>query len=95
MRKICFLLLIVPFFLLGQEENSSNIINVTHIKVKVGHEAQFAEGVRLYKECYAESGGEDTWNFWRRVQGTGSVYAVTDMMENWAEMDDENDESCK
>jgi hypothetical protein len=93
MRKLCFLLLIVPFFLMGQDDDSSNIINVTHITVKMGHEAQFAEGVNKYKKCYAENNGEGKWNFWRRVQGSNSVYAVTDTMENWAEMDDESDEA--
>ena len=93
MRKLCFLLLIIPFFLMGQDDDSSNIINVTHITVKMGHEAQFAEGVEKYKKCYADNKGEGTWNFWRRVQGSNSVYAVTDTMDNWAEMDDDNDEA--
>ncbi|WP_439151944.1 hypothetical protein [Winogradskyella sp.] len=93
MRKLCFLLLIVPFFLMGQDDDSSNIVNVTHITVKMGHEAQFAEGIDKYKKCYEENNGEGTWNFWRRVQGSNSVYAVTDSMENWAEMDDDSDEA--
>jgi hypothetical protein len=90
MKKLCLSLLAVPFFLLGQD-NASFIENLTHIKVKMGHEAQFAEGVKMYKECYAENGGTDTWNFWSRLQGKGTVYAVTSMMDNWAEMDKEPD----
>lgn len=92
MRKLSLLLLVIPFFLMGQDD-SSNIINLTHIEVKMGHEADFAQGVEKYKKCYAENGGESTWNFWRRVQGTNTVYAVTDMMENWAEMDEDSDEA--
>jgi hypothetical protein len=92
MKKLGLLLLIVPFILLGQD-NTSNITNLTHIEVKMGHEAQFVEGVKMYNKCYSENGGEGKWNFWRRVQGSNTVYAVTDMMENWAEMDDENDEA--
>ncbi|MCA0133684.1 hypothetical protein [Winogradskyella alexanderae] len=93
MRKLSILLLAVPFFLMGQNDNSSVINNVTHIKVKMGHDAQFMEGVKMYKKCYAENGGEGTWNFWNRVQGANSVYAVTDTMENWAEMDEGPDEA--
>lgn len=96
MKKLGLLFLTIPFFLMGQNESIIN--NITHIQVKMGHEAQFAEGVKMYKKCYEENNGEGTWNFWRRVQGANTVYAVTDTMENWAEMDDENDEagnSCR
>jgi hypothetical protein len=90
MKKLCLLLLVVPFLILAQDD-SGYIDNLTHIKVKMGHEAQFAEGVKMYKKCYVENGGEDTWSFWSRLQGKGTVYAVTSMMENWAEMDKEPD----
>ncbi|MCA0153557.1 hypothetical protein [Winogradskyella vincentii] len=93
MKKLSILLLVVPFFLMGQDDNSAMINNVTHIKVKMGHDAQFIDGVKKYKKCYAENGGEDTWNFWNRVQGSSSVYAVTDTMANWAEMDEGPDEA--
>lgn len=93
MKKLSLLVALVPLFLLGQ--NPEHIINLTHIEVKMGHEAQFAEGVKMYNKCYAEAGGEDQWNFWSRVQGANSVYAVTTMMDNWAEMDDEGDEAGK
>lgn len=86
MKKLSLFFLVVPLFLLGQ--NPEHIINLTHINVKMGHEAQFAEGVKMYNKCYAENGGENTWNFWSRVQGKNTVYAVTTMMDNWAEMDD-------
>jgi hypothetical protein len=92
MKKLSLLLFIVPFILMGQDD-SSNIINLTHIEVKIGHEAQFAEGAKMYNKCYSDNDGEGKWNFWRQVQGTNTVYAVTDMMESWAEMDDENDEA--
>ena len=93
MKKLSILLLVVPFFLMGQDDVPSVINNVTHIKVKMGHDAQFVEGVQKYKKCYADAGGDGTWNFWNRVQGTSSVYAVTDSMENWAEMDEGPDEA--
>ncbi len=92
MKKLGLLFLLAPFFLMGQD-NSSNIINLTHIKVKMGHEAQFVEGVKMYNKCYSKNEGEGKWNFWKRLQGSNSVYAVTDMIENWAEMDDDNDEA--
>ena len=94
MKKLSLLLLVVPFFLLGQED-ANHLSNLTHIKVKMGHEAQFIEGVKMYKKCYAENGGEDKWNFWRRIQGKGTVYAVTSMMDNWAELDEERDDASK
>ena len=90
MKKLSLLLLIVPFILMGQD-NSSSINNVTHIQVKMGHEAQFVEGVKMYKKCYSDNGGEGKWNFWKQVQGTNAVYAVTDVMENWAEMDEDGE----
>ena len=61
MKKLGLLFLLVPFCLMGQE-NSSNINNVTHIEVKMGHEAQFVEGVKEYTKCYAENNGESKWN---------------------------------
>ncbi len=94
MKKLSLLLLVVPFFLIGQDD-ANHISNLTHIKVKMGHEAQFVEGVKMYKKCYAESGGDDTWNFWSRVQGKGTVYAVTSRMANWAEMDEDRDDAAE
>lgn len=49
MKKLSFLVALVPLFLLGQIHE--HIINLTHIEVKMGHEAQFAEGVKMYKKC--------------------------------------------
>lgn len=94
MKKLSLLLLIAPLFLLGQND-AEHLSNLTHIKVKMGHEPQFAEGVKMYNKCYSENGGEDTWSFWSRVQGKGSVYAVTSRMANWAEMDEESDDASK
>ena len=90
MKKLSVLLMVIPFFMFGQED-SNYLDNLTHIKVKMGHEAQFAEGVKMYKKCYSENGGEDNWTFWRRIQGKGTVYAVTSQMANWAEMDKDPD----
>lgn len=93
MKKLICLLFVLPLFAFGQDNSQDHIINITHIKVKMGHDAQFVEGVKMYKECYNKAGGENNWDFWRRVQGEAGVYAVTDMMANWAEMDDDSDEA--
>lgn len=53
MRKLCFLLLIIPFFLMGQDDDSSNIINVTHITVKMGH-SNHSNTIKRYKESAKE-----------------------------------------
>lgn len=70
-------------------------MNMTTFKIKQGHSAQFIDGVKKWKECYSEAGGENEWNFWRRVQGEGTVYGVTSFMDNWAEMDEESDDAGK
>ena len=92
MRKLILVMFLVPIMMMGQE-NESKILSLTHVKVKLGHEAQFFEGMKMYKKCYGENGGEDGWNAWRRVQGKNMVVAVSSMMDNWAAMDDDNDEA--
>jgi len=91
MKKLSLLVLLVPFILLGQ--NESYLTSLTHIEIKMGHESQFDEGVKMYKKCYEENGGENSWSFWNRVQGSNTVYALTSDMENWAEMDKESSEA--
>ena len=89
MRKLLYLLLILPMIAVSQE-NESFLLNLSEITVKPGHDAQFLEGVKSWKKCYVDSEGKDKWNMWRRVQGKGSVYTLTSTMANWAEMDDES-----
>ena len=92
MRKLIFMMILLPLIVIGQNEDT-RILNLTHVKVKMGHEAQFAEGMKMYKKCYKENGGEDYYGVWRRVQGKNSVMAFTSSEDNWAGMDDQNDEA--
>lgn len=77
----------------AQAEEGSMILSLTEFTVKPGHNTQFMEGVKAWKECYLEHDGEWTWNTWSRVQGEGNVYVLSSFMENWAEMDDPSDEA--
>ncbi|WP_445957898.1 hypothetical protein [Yeosuana sp.] len=90
MRKLLYLLLLLPFVVVSQG-NESFLLNLTEINVKQGHEAQFIEGVKSWKKCYQDNEGKNKWNMWRRVQGEGSVYTLTSSMAKWAEMDEDND----
>jgi hypothetical protein len=94
MRKLLFLVLLLPILALSQG-NNSYLLNMSEITVKQGHDAQFVEGVKAWKKCYADNGGTDKWNFWRRVQGEGTVYVLTSTMANWAEMDKDDDAAGK
>ena len=94
MKKLLILILMLPLVALSQEKESF-LLNLSEITVKPGHNAQFLEGVKSWKECYLENKGEDKWNMWKRVQGEGNVYTMTSSMANWAEMDDNNDPAGK
>lgn len=71
------------------------ILSTTEFTVKNGHEKQFEDGVKAWKDCYLENKGEWTWTMWQRYNGKGSVYVLSSMSKNWAEFDDENDEAGK
>jgi len=94
MRKLLYLILLLPFVVVSQG-NESILLTMSEITVKQGHDAQFLEGVKSWKECYLENEGTNKWNMWRRVQGEGSVYTLTGTMANWAEMDEEGDAAGK
>lgn len=94
MRKLLFVMLLLPFVVIAQE-NESFLLNMSEITVKPGHEAQFVEGVKSWKACYLENEGQDKWNIWARVQGEGIVYTMTSTMAKWAEMDEEGDAAGK
>jgi len=85
MKNLLFLIALVPFLVLSQ--NNSSILTSTEITVKQGHNEQFLDAVKKWKACYLENNGTDKWNFFRRVQGEGTVYLMAGTMENWAEMD--------
>ena len=88
MKKLVLLVVLMPFLIVAQQ-NESILLNLSEITVKPGHNAQFIQGVKAWKECYLENNGEDKWNMWKRVQGEGNVYTMTSVMANWAEMDEE------
>ena len=69
------------------QDNPGTLLNITEITVKPGHNDQFLQGVKLWKECYIKNNGTDHWNLWHRVQGKGNVYVLSGPMANWAEMD--------
>jgi len=82
--------------ILTAQNTASTLLSASEITVKSGHNAQFMEGVKLWKECYLKDEGENNWSMWRRDQGEGNVYVMTGNMPNWAEMDkeDESGEDC-
>jgi len=76
-----------------QAQNNSRILSMTEFTLKQGHNTQFREGIKAWKNCYLENNGEWTWNLWSRVQGEGNVYLLASYMDKWAEMDDASDEA--
>jgi len=94
MRKLLFLILLLPVMALSQS-NESILLGMTELNVKHGHNEQFVAGVKAYQKCYMDNGGTNKWNMWHRVQGEGNVYVLTSTMANWAEMDDNNDDAAK
>ncbi|MEO6133718.1 MAG: hypothetical protein ABIP35_01115 [Ginsengibacter sp.] len=86
LKGLIYLLLLLPITTKAQDTKST-LLGITEITVKQGHDAQFIEGVKLYKECYLKNKGTDHWNVWHRVQGKGNVYVLTGPMAKWADMD--------
>lgn len=80
----------MPLVSHGQNDGSQ-ILNVTEFTLLPGHEMQFIEGVKLWKECYKEHSGTDNFNVWKRFHGEGVVYVLTGFAANWVEMDKEDD----
>ncbi|MEB2784150.1 hypothetical protein [Algoriphagus persicinus] len=75
------------FYSFAQTEPLGPLMSVTEFTIKPGHDLQFQEGVKAWKECYLSEKGEWTWRMWQRQQGDGNVYVLTSDMQNWAEMD--------
>jgi len=86
MRKLLTLVLLLPIMAISQ--NESFLLNMTEITVKQGHNEEFLQGMRAYRKCYTDNGGNYDSNLWRRVQGDGTFYVLTSTMQNWAEMDE-------
>jgi hypothetical protein len=74
----------------SQNEPLGPLMSVTEFTIKPGHDLQFQEGVKAWKECYIAANGEWTWRIWQRQQGDGNVYVLVSDMQNWAEMDKED-----
>ncbi len=87
MRKLFCLVVLLPLLALSQS-NESVLMNMTEISVKHGHNEEFIQGMKAYKKCFEENGGTYSSNLWRRVQGEGNVYVLTNTMGKWAEMDE-------
>ncbi|MGC9344261.1 MAG: hypothetical protein ACP5E3_16275 [Bacteroidales bacterium] len=99
-KKILTLAVLFSFALLSinlnaQDEEESFILSLTEFTVKPGHDFEFREGIKAWKDCYLENGGEWSWTIWRRVQGEGNVYILSSSMSSWAEMDETGDEAGK
>jgi hypothetical protein len=77
----------------AQDNEESAIMSLTEFTIKPGHNTQFREGVKAWKECYLEHEGDGRWYMSSRIQGTGSVYSLRSYTENWAEWDDPADEA--
>lgn len=71
----------------SQNDPLGPLMSVTEFTIKPGHDLQFQEGVKAWKECYLAANGEWTWRVWHRQQGDGNVYVLVSDMQNWAEMD--------
>jgi len=95
MKRILFLLIFLPIFLIGQTPPSS-LLSVSELTVKMGHHAQFIQGVKMFNECYAAAKGTDKWSIYKRYQGEGTVYLLTGNYKNWVDMnkDDAASNSC-
>lgn len=95
MKKLLYLVVLLPLLALSQS-NESILLNMTEISVKQGHNEEFIQGMKAYKKCFEENGGTYESNLWRRVQGEGTVYVLTNTMAKWAEMDEgQSDASSK
>lgn len=96
MKKLFFLVLLVPLLAVAQV-TESQILTMSELTIKQGHNEQFKAGVKMYKECYEKNNGTDSWNLWSRLQGEGTVYVLTGMVKNWTEFDkdDEAGKACR
>lgn len=89
MKKLCFAVFLLPLMVIGQTFEKG-LLSMTEITVKIGHSAQFEDGMKKWKECMVENETTGNWAVWERVQGEGNVYGITGNMEKWAEMDEES-----
>lgn len=76
-------------------EEGSMLLTTTELTIKPGHNTQFQEGVKAWKQCYLDNEGDWTWDVWSRMNGTGNVYVLASFMGSWAEMDNTSDEAAQ
>jgi len=86
MKKLLYLLFIIPYTMVAQM-SESQILTMSEFTIKQGHNEQFRAGVKMWKECYEKNNGTESWNLWSRMQGEGTVYVLTGLVKNWAELD--------
>ncbi|OMP30393.1 hypothetical protein BKM32_13510 [Mangrovimonas sp. DI 80] len=96
LQKFTIILLLVTFCLPLSLLSQSNrrMLNLTEFTVKMGHNSQFKEGVKMWKKCYNDNNGTFKWNMWQRFQGEGNVYVLTSTMNNWAELDKDDEDTA-
>ncbi|ERM82002.1 hypothetical protein P872_07555 [Rhodonellum psychrophilum GCM71 = DSM 17998] len=79
----------------AQDAPKGHLMNVTELTIIPGHDLQFQEGIKAWKNCYLENKGEWKWRVWRKDQGEGSVYVLASNMANWGDMDLTDDSGNK
>jgi hypothetical protein len=89
MKRLLYLLLLAPYLVVAQVAESQ-ILTMSEFTIKEGHNEQFKAGVKMWKECYEKNNGTESWNLWSRMQGEGTVYVLTGLVKNWAELDKED-----
>ena len=89
MKKLLYLLFIISYTMVAQM-SESQILTMSEFTIKQGHNEQFRAGVKMWKECYEKNNGTESWNLWSRMQGEGTVYVLTGLVKNWAELDKED-----
>jgi hypothetical protein len=89
LKKLIWCLALLPMTAIAQE-NTNSLMTISEFTIKPGHNDQFLEGVKLWKETYLKNKGKDHWALWHRLQGEGNVYVLTGNMVNWAQMDEKD-----
>lgn len=78
-------------------QDEGYMLNITKIKVKMGHQAKFREGVKSYMKCYQDNDGKSGWTTWSAIDGEPGTYHVVSRFDSWAEfgMDDAAGDACQ
>ena len=78
------------------QENDDYMIEITKVQVAPGQMDEFMDGVKAYRDCYAEKDGKNGWSFWRQVDGDQMTVHAVSRLNKWADLDavDEARNSC-